>query len=341
MKILAIETSCDETSSAIVENGRKIFSNIVSSQVDFHKKYGGIVPEIAARKHVEVVNAVIQQAMDEANLTYKQIDAIAVTHGPGLVVALMVGICAAKALAFSLDKPLIAVNHLEGHIYSNFLTPAHSPLLMENGNKGARFPFICLLVSGGHTMIILAKDHGKYEIIGKTRDDAAGEAFDKVARFLNLGYPGGPIIDSIAKQGNPRVIAFPKIMSEKEHAFDFSFSGIKTAVINYCHKQKDPINIPDLTASFQQAVVDVLTEKTIRAANDKKIKTITLAGGVSANSALREAFIQKGKENNLNIILPQIDLCTDNAAMIASAAFFVFKRNSRPSEIKATANLSL
>ncbi|MFC1496146.1 tRNA (adenosine(37)-N6)-threonylcarbamoyltransferase complex transferase subunit TsaD [Candidatus Margulisiibacteriota bacterium] len=334
-QILAIETSCDDTSAAVVKDGHEVLSNIISTQTEFHKKYGGIVPEIAARKHIEVINPIIQEALDQAKTTFKKIDAVAVTYGPGLAGSLLIGLCSAKAIAYAANKPLIGINHLEGHIYANFLSSPTSHL-------SSLFPFICLIVSGGHTMIVLVKDHGKYEIIGRTRDDAVGEAFDKVARFLGLGYPGGPIIDKIAKEGNPAAINFTRPMLDD--GFDFSFSGIKTAVVNCIRNLGGTRNlfsggtqISDLAASFQQACVDVLVTKTIRAAKKFKIDTIMLAGGVAANSLLRKELMTKAKA-----IIPPLGLCTDNAAMIGAAAFYKYKKKDFAElDLKPIANLSL
>lgn len=312
MLILAIETSCDETSAAVVRDGKEVLSNVISSQIEFHKKYGGIVPEVAARKHIEVISPVIKEAM--GNIAFNDLDAVAVTYGPGLVGSLIVGLCAAKAIAWSLNKPLIGVNHLEGHIYANFLVPSPQSLAPQ-------FPFICLLVSGGHTMIIKVNGHGQYETLGRTRDDAAGEAYDKVARLLGLGYPGGPVIDQLAKTGDPKAVRFTRPMLHD--GYDFSFSGIKTAVVNYVNRNRDVLSqVPDLAASFQQAVVDVLIEKTVRAALDHGCRTVTIAGGVSANSLLRSQLQQRGKEAGLNVLIPSFEYCTDNAAMIACAAFY-------------------
>jgi len=324
MLILSIETSCDETSAAVVKNGSEVLSNVVASQVEFHKKYGGIVPEIASRKHIEVINPIIKEALDQANITFNDVNAVAVTYGPGLVGSLLVGICAAKAIAWSLGVPLIGVNHLEGHIYANFLT-----------QNTPAFPFICLIVSGGHTSLVLVKDHGKYETLGRTRDDAAGEAYDKVARFLNLGYPGGPIIDKLAKEGNPNAVRFTRPMPE---GYDFSFSGIKTAVVNYVNKLQETATfsrrfLADLVSSFQQAVVDVLVEKSIRAARAYNCESIALAGGVAANSALRNRLETKAKENELEVYTPPVKYCTDNAAMIGCAACYKFQ-DSKFSDLK-------
>jgi len=328
MKILSIETSCDETSAAIIKDGTEILSNIIATQVEFHKKYGGIVPEIASRKHIEVINPIIQEALDKAKVKLKDLDAVAVTYGPGLVGSLIVGLCAAKAIAFSLNIPLIGVNHLEGHIYANFLT------------KQPKFPFICLMVSGGHTILVLVNDHGKYKVIGQTRDDAAGEAFDKVARFLKLGYPGGPIIDKLAKKGNPNAINFTRPMIHD--GYDFSFSGIKTAVVNYNNKHCSDLGsrISDLVASFQQAVIDVLVTKSIRTAKEYNCKTIALAGGVAANSALRKELQEKGRGEGVGVQVPPVSLCTDNAAMIGGAAYHHLKQK-RISDFKLQAVASL
>lgn len=324
MLILAIETSCDETAAAVVKNGREFLSNIISSQVDFHRKYGGIVPEVASRKHIEVINTVIQEALEKAKKKFKDLDAVAVTYGPGLVGSLSVGLCAAKAIAYALDIPLIGVNHLEAHIYANFI----SPRPLGEGNKrgeGISFPFICLLVSGGHTMLVLVKGHGKYRVLGRTRDDAAGEAYDKVARFLGIGYPGGPIIDRMAKEGDPNAVHFTRPMLND--GFDFSFSGIKTAVVNYVNHAGGTATFShrfliDLVASFQQAVVDVLVEKTVRAATKYKCATIALAGGVSANSLLRKEIAAKAKVKGIGVNIPPVVYCTDNAAMVGCAAHY-------------------
>lgn len=337
MKILAIETSCDETSAAVVKDGKEILSNLVASQVEFHKKYGGIVPEIASRKHIEVVNPIIKEALEKANTKLKDLDAIAVTYGPGLVGSLLVGICAAKAISYSLDIPLIGVNHLEAHIYANFI-----------GAK-PEFPFICLIVSGGHTMLVLVKDHGKFEVLGRTRDDAAGEAFDKVARFLKLGYPGGPIIDKLAKEGNPNAIRFTRPMIGQ--GYDFSFSGIKTAVVTYTKRNReflsrdlsrDHSQVPNLVASFQQAIVDVLVEKAIRAAKEYNCHSIALAGGVSANSLLRSLLRKKADEEKIKVHIPPHALCTDNAAMVGCAGYYHLKQKRISSfELQAVASLRL
>ena len=362
MKILAIETSCDETSAAVIENGRRILSNIVASQVDFHKKYGGIVPEVAARKHIEVISAVVKEALDKAKVPIKKIDAVAATNGPGLVGSLIVGLNYAKAIAYALNKPFIPVNHIEGHIYANFVDRETATKRVTSNvsrhtkrasspNNELQFPFVCLVVSGGHTNLYYVKAHGKYQLLGRTRDDAAGEAFDKVARFLGIGYPGGPIIDRMARKGDPKAIDFPRAMIDE--GYDFSFSGLKTAVVNYVgrisasgskrvssndkrdtlrvSKPLDSELISNIVASFQQAAVDVLVEKTIRAAKAKKTKWIALAGGVSANSRLREDLSLRTAEEGLNISIPPVNLCTDNAAMIGSVGYYLLKRGKRGS----------
>ncbi|MFA6169269.1 MAG: tRNA (adenosine(37)-N6)-threonylcarbamoyltransferase complex transferase subunit TsaD [Candidatus Margulisiibacteriota bacterium] len=332
MKILAIETSCDETSAAVVKDGPStelgtrvnVLSNVIASQIEFHKKYGGIVPEIASRLHAEIISLIIQDALDRAKITLKEIDAVAVTYGPGLVGSLIVGVSAAKALAYALKKPLIGINHLEGHIYANFLaTPSYSLSLPV-------FPFITLLVSGGHTSLVLVKGHGSYETIGRTRDDAAGEAYDKIARFLKIGYPGGPIIDKLAKEGNPNAIQFKRPMLEDEYGLDFSFSGLKTGVVNLVNKAggiesfSSGTTLADLCASFQQTVVDVLVGKSLKAAELHHCKTIALAGGVSANSALRQELKAKAEAKGITVHIPPFEYCTDNAAMIGAAAYYKY-----------------
>jgi N6-L-threonylcarbamoyladenine synthase len=308
--ILALESSCDETSAAVVRNGREVLSNIIASQIDIHKAYGGVVPEIASRKHVDVISEVVKQALDKASVTKKDLDGIAVTFGPGLVGALLVGVSVAKALAFGLSLPLIGVHHIEGHISANYIE-----------YQDLEPPFICLVVSGGHTHIVHVKDYGQYVVVGQTRDDAAGEAYDKVARVLGLGYPGGPAVDRIANKGNPNAINFPRVQL-KDSPYDFSFSGLKTAVINHLHnleqKGEDYVT-EDVAASFQEAVVDVLVEKTINAAEKLGQKNIAMAGGVAANSALRMRMDQETKKRGSKLYYPSRDLCTDNGAMIASA----------------------
>ncbi|MDI3534776.1 MAG: tRNA N6-adenosine threonylcarbamoyltransferase [Thermosediminibacterales bacterium] len=331
LRILAVETSCDETSAAVVEDGRRVLSNIISSQIDLHKKFGGVVPELASRKHIESIIPVIHEALEQAEITFDDIQAIGVTIGPGLVGALLVGLSAAKALAYVRKLPLIGVNHIEGHIYANFLEhPELNP------------PFLALVVSGGHTELVYVKDYGRYELLGRTRDDAAGEAFDKTARALGLGYPGGPIIDELAKKGNADKIDFPRAYLEND-SYDFSFSGVKTAVLNYINQKKqrgEKIDIHDVAASFQKAVVEVLVDKTIRAADDKKINTIVMAGGVAVNSALRVMMGNRAKEAGIKLYYPSPVYCTDNAAMIASAAYYQFLRGGQ-SDLYLNASASL
>lgn len=307
--VLGIETSCDETSVAVVKNGREVLSNIINSQINIHEKYGGVVPEIASRSHVEVINAVYQEALDKANLKIEDIDVIACTYGPGLVGALLVGVSYAKALSFATGKPLVGVNHIAGHIAANYIT-----------HEDLKPPFLCLVVSGGHTHLVHIKDYNEYEILGKTRDDAIGEAFDKVARVIGLGYPGGPKVDKLAKEGEPN-IKLPKTHFDN---LDFSFSGIKTAILNLHHKTPD-INKADLCASFEKTCTEVLVENALKAAKELNIKTIALAGGVSANSYIREKFLELEKKEGMNIYYPELVLCTDNAAMIASAGYFDYK----------------
>jgi len=315
IKILGIETSCDETSAAVVADGRNVLSNVISSQTDLHSEYGGVVPEIASRRHVELILPVIDSALSKAGVGLSDIDGIAVTYGPGLVGALLVGVSAAKAIAAALNKPLLGVHHIEGHIAANYIS--HSDL---------EPPFVCLVVSGGHSHIVLVKDYLNFEILGRTRDDAAGEAFDKIARVLGLGYPGGPAIDRWAKQGDPRAVHFPRVKFH-DAPYDFSFSGLKTAVINHInHLNQKGEDIPtaDICASFQQAVIDVLVDHTISAAKENKTDRICLAGGVASNSLLRETMSQRAKENGMISLYPPPVLCTDNAAMIASAGYYSF-----------------
>lgn len=309
---LAIESSCDETAASILRNGREVLSNIISTQIDIHKKFGGVVPEVASRKHIENIDIVVQQAIDEANISMNDIDHIAVTYGPGLVGALLVGLSYAKAMAYALDIPLVGVNHIEGHLSANYI--AH---------KDLKPPFITLIVSGGHTHLIEVKDYGEYEILGRTRDDASGEAFDKVARAMGLGYPGGPIIDRLAKEGNKDAIEFPRAYMDE--GYDFSFSGIKSAVLNYLNAKKmkkEEIVEADVAASFQDAVTDVLANKAIKAAKEKGYNIITLSGGVASNSGLREKIEILGKENKIDVKYPPGILCTDNAAMIGCAGYY-------------------
>ncbi len=315
INILAVESSCDETSAAVVKNGREVLSNIISSQIEIHKRYGGVVPEIASRKHIEVIDYVIDEALKSAECGLGSIDAVAVTYGPGLVGALLVGLSMAKALAFAAKKPLIGVHHIEGHISANYIE-----------NKEWEPPFICLVVSGGHTHLVNVKDYCEYEIIGKTRDDAAGEAYDKVARAIGLSYPGGPEIDRIAKTGNPNAIDFPRVTLENG-SFDFSFSGLKSAVLNYinkCRMTGDGIVLADVAASFQKAVVEVLVMKAITACRKEGVSKVALAGGVSSNSFLRMSMEEACMKEGFELNVPKPVLCTDNAAMIGSAAYFEY-----------------
>ncbi len=333
IKILAIESSCDETAAAVVVNGREVLSNIISSQIDIHKKFGGVVPEVASRKHIEAINWVVESALKEADLELKDIDAIGVTYGPGLVGALLVGLQYAKGLAYALKKPLIGVNHIEGHISANFIE-----------HKDLEPPFVCLVVSGGHTFIVYMKDYGNYEVIGQTRDDAAGEAYDKVARAIGLGYPGGPKIDKLSKEGNENAIKFPRANFHEE-CLDFSFSGLKSAVLNYLNKMNmtsKEVNNADVAASFQKAVVDVLTDNVIKTCKMKSVDKIAIAGGVASNSALRNNLIEKGAEMGIKVLFPAPILCTDNAAMIGSAAYFEYMRGNVSSlDLNAKPNLKL
>ena len=311
--ILAIESSCDETSAAVVVNGREVLSNIIASQIDTHKKFGGVVPEVASRMHIEVVSGVVQEALEEAGVTLEQIDAIGVTYGPGLVGALLVGLQFAKGLAFSTKKPLVGVNHIEGHICANYIQ-----------HKDLKPPFVSLVVSGGHTFIVHVKDYGVYEVIGQTRDDAAGEAYDKVARALGLGYPGGPKIDKLAREGHPDAIAFPKA-NFHDKSLDFSFSGVKSAVLNYLNKakmQNVEVNKADVAASFQKAVIEVLKDNVMETCKSRNVKKIAIAGGVASNSALRETIMNAASKKGIEVLFPAPVLCTDNAAMIGSAAYF-------------------
>ena len=309
---LAIESSCDETAASVLKNGREVLSNIISTQIDIHKKFGGVVPEVASRKHIENIDIVVQQALDEANITMNDITHIAVTYGPGLVGALLVGLSYAKAMAYALDIPLVGVNHIEGHLSANYIV-----------HKDLKPPFITLIVSGGHTHLVEVKDYGEYEILGRTRDDASGEAFDKVARAMGLGYPGGPIIDKLAKEGNKDAIEFPRAYMDE--GYDFSFSGIKSAVLNYLNAKKmkkEEIVEADVAASFQDAVTDVLANKAIKAAKEKGYNVVTLSGGVASNSGLREKIEILGKENGIEVKYPPLILCTDNAAMIGCAGYY-------------------
>jgi len=315
VNVLGIETSCDETSVAIVKNGREIISNIISSQIDIHKRFGGVVPEVASRMHLEAINNIVQEALESADMKLDDIDAIAVTKGPGLVGALLVGISEAKALSYVTKKPLIGVNHMKGHICSAFIT-----------NKELKPPFICLLISGGHTYLVHVKDFNDMKVVGRTIDDACGEAYDKVARCLGMPYPGGPQVEKMAKLGNENAIDFPRVMLDKD-SYNFSFSGLKTAVLNYLNSKKqknEEICKEDVCASFQRAVFDVLIFKTQKLMKEKNINTIVVAGGVSANNTLREEIKKLSENNNYKYYFPEKILCTDNAAMIASSGYYEY-----------------
>lgn len=333
IKILAIESSCDETAASVVKNGRTILSNVISSQIDLHKLYGGVVPEIASRKHIEKINQVIEEALKEAGVTLDDLDAIGVTYGPGLVGALLVGVAEAKAISFAKDLPLVGVHHIEGHISANYIE-----------NLDLEPPFLCLVVSGGHTHLVIVKDYGEFEILGRTRDDAAGEAFDKVARAIGLGYPGGPKIDKLSKEGNPYAFDFPKAKIE-DAPYDFSFSGVKSAVLNYlnkCKMQGEEIVAADIAASFQRCVVEVLVEHAIMAAKDYHIKKLAIAGGVASNSGLRSAMEEACKKNQIKFYHPSPIFCTDNAAMIGVAAYYEFLKGTRHGmDLNAVPNLKL
>lgn len=331
--ILGIESSCDETAASVVKNGREVLSNVISSQIDLHTLYGGVVPEIASRQHIKRINQVITQALKEANVTLDDITAVAVTYGPGLVGALLVGVAEAKAIAFATGKPLVGVHHIEGHISANYIE-----------NKELEPPFACLVVSGGHTHLVRVTDYGKYEILGKTRDDAAGEAFDKVARAIGLGYPGGPKIDKVSKEGNPNAITFPRA-KVAESVYDFSFSGLKSAVLNYlngCEMKGIEIVTEDVAASFQKAVVDVLVEHSMQAIDEYGFDKFAIAGGVASNSALRVAFEEACAKKGVTFYHPSPIFCTDNAAMIAVAGYYEYIAGTRSGyDLNAIPNLKL
>ncbi|WP_308749135.1 tRNA (adenosine(37)-N6)-threonylcarbamoyltransferase complex transferase subunit TsaD [uncultured Anaerococcus sp.] len=330
---LAIETSCDDSSVAILKNEREILTNLISSQIDIHALFGGVVPEIASRKHLEAINPLIDKAMDDAGITYSDLDLITVTKGPGLIGSLLVGISAAKALALATGLPLVGANHMKGHICANYLS-----------NKDLKPPFVCLVVSGGHTYLCKINDYNDIEVVGSTRDDAAGESFDKVARKIGLGYPGGPKIDKLAKEGNPQAIDFPRVMLEKG-SYDFSFSGLKTAVLNYAHnlEQKgEEINKADLAASFQDAVVDVLVEKSLMLLEETGYKQFAISGGVAANSRLRARMGEELEKRDIKFYYPETILCTDNAAMIAMAGYLDYMDGVRDDTfMKVYPNLDL
>ncbi|MEQ2400861.1 tRNA (adenosine(37)-N6)-threonylcarbamoyltransferase complex transferase subunit TsaD [Peptoniphilus hominis (ex Hitch et al. 2025)] len=331
MKVLAVESSCDETSVAVVKDGREVYSNVIASQIDTHKKFGGVVPEIASRQHVEAINTVLKEGLDQAGVKLEDIDIIAATKGPGLIGALLVGLSAGKALALATGKPFVGVNHIVGHVCANYIS-----------FRDLEPPFIGLIISGGHTYLIEVKDYVDFTLHGRTVDDAVGEAFDKVARSLGLAYPGGPLIDALAKKGK-ETIEFPRVMI-KEDNYNFSFSGLKTAVLNYLNSTRlrgEEIVTEDVCKSFQEAVVDVLLEKSFRLAREKKMDKIVLCGGVSANSRIREAFEERGGEENIKIFYPELKLCTDNAAMIASAAYYEYMAGKVDEENFANPNLGL
>ena len=331
--ILAIESSCDETAAAVVKNGREVLSNIISSQIALHTLYGGVVPEIASRKHIEKINQVIEAALAEAKMTLEDMTAVAVTYGPGLVGALLVGVAEAKAIAYGAKKPLVGVHHIEGHVSANFIEhPDLEP------------PFVCLIVSGGHTHLVIVRDYGEFEIIGRTMDDAAGEAFDKVARAVGLGYPGGPKVDWAAKEGNPHAIEFPRARVGGSE-YDFSFSGMKSAVLNYINQAQmkgEAISVPDLCASFQNAVVDVLVSRAVAAAKEFGYDKLAIAGGVASNSALREGMRKACEREGLKLYYPSPIYCTDNAAMIGAAAYYEYINGARAGwDLNAVPNLKL
>lgn len=331
--ILAIESSCDETAAAVVKNGREVLSNVISSQIELHKLYGGVVPEIASRKHIEKINQVIEEALFDAKMTLDDMDAIGVTYGPGLVGALLVGVAEAKAIAYAKNLPLVGVHHIEGHILANFIE-----------NEELEPPFICLVVSGGHTHLVCVKDYGKYEIIGRTRDDAAGEAFDKVARAIGLGYPGGPKIEKLSKEGNPEAIAFPRAKIEG-FQYDFSFSGVKSAVLNYingCQMKGETYVKADIAASFQKAVTDVLVGNAMHAVQEYGLNKFAIAGGVASNGTLREAMREACEKKGIEFYHPSPVFCTDNAAMIGVAAYYEYISGTRHGwDLNAVPNLKL
>ncbi len=331
--ILAIESSCDETAAAVVKNGRTVLSSVISSQIATHTVYGGVVPEIASREHIKAINYVIRRALAEADMRLSDLTAIGVTYGPGLVGALLVGVAEAKALAYGAGKPLVGVHHIEGHVSANFIEhPDLEP------------PFVCLIVSGGHTHLVIVKDYGEFEIIGRTRDDAAGEAFDKVARAVGLGYPGGPKVDRAAKEGNPHAVEFPRGKIDGS-PYDFTFSGLKSAVLNYINHAKmtgEEIYVPDLAASFQNSVVDSLVSRTVAAAKEYGYRKVAIAGGVASNSTLRAAMEEACRRRNLRCYYPSPILCTDNAAMIGAAAYYEYRKGNLAGwDLNAVPNLKL
>ncbi len=331
--ILAIESSCDETAASVVKNGREVLSNVIFTQIDLHVRYGGVVPEIASRKHIEKINQVIEEALEQAGVALEEITAIAVTYGPGLVGALLVGVSAAKAISFATGKPLIGVHHISGHISANYIEyPELEP------------PFVCLVASGGHSHLVTVRDYGEYDIIGRTRDDAAGEAFDKVARAIGLGYPGGPKIDKLSREGNPDAISFPRA-KVAENEYDFSFSGLKSAVLNYlnaCRMKGEKICQADVAASFQKAVIDVLVAHSLHAVKEYGVDKFAIAGGVASNSSLRSAFAQECGKCGIRFFHPSPVYCTDNAAMIGAAGYYEYRKGVRHGyDLNAVPNLKL
>lgn len=325
--VLGFETSCDETAVAVVADGRRVLANTIASQIDLHRKYGGVVPEIASRQHLESLIPVLREALDQAGIGLEQVDLVTATAGPGLVGTLLVGLTAAKALAFALDKPFVGVNHLQGHIYANFLLP-----------EAPEFPLVCLVVSGGHTDLIYMSGHGEMELMGRTRDDAAGEAFDKVARLLGLPYPGGPQVERLAARGNPEAVSLPRAWLEG--SYDFSFSGLKTAVLNTV-RGPNPPRPEDLAAAFQASVVEVLAEKAMRAVAEKGVRTLLLAGGVSANGALRAAVTRRAEPLGVRVFAPPLALCTDNAAMVAAAGYYAWRYGGKVDDLSRNADPNL
>lgn len=330
---MAIETSCDETSVAVLKNGRDVLVNLISSQIDIHKRFGGVVPEVASRMHLESINNIIEEALEEGEIGFEDLDFISCTKGPGLIGALLVGVSASKALSYSLGIPLVGVNHMQGHICANYIS-----------HKELKPPFISLVVSGGHTYLIEVLSYADYNIIGRTKDDAAGESFDKIGRAMGLSYPGGPQIDRLAKQGNPKAVDFPRVMMDSKD-YDFSFSGLKTAVLNYINHQKqkeEDLNVEDICASFQASVMDVLVEKSFRLAHEKGYNIIAVSGGVAANSELKKRMEERGQEENIKIYFPEPILCTDNAAMIGCAGYYDFiNEKTEDLDMRVDPNLEL